>query len=222
MLDGASDWPLTFEGNVGTSTLKLESGISSADFSAPAVKVELDIPDSRELERFAGPLPVATSVSLRGEVQRDGKHLFRLLLADSKLGESPLGATVELDLSDDLPRVTGNIDLDFLDADMLVLESSDDGAAAVEETAPATTEAEAEQPEGEESDESEGGDFVIAERDSLLPVTGKFELKIGEVRNLKADLRDLHLDQGTPSRPARIGRISVAAACHDQMRTSRS
>jgi len=189
---GAAEWPWSFDGTVGGSTLKVDSQVAAADFSTPGVTTfELLIPDSRELEVITGPIPNFGVINLAGEVSREAVGRFSLPSIEGKFGESPIEAVINLDLTKRLPSITGEIELAFLDAEALRVEESEEDGRERNEAG-----------EAEPSDQSGGGAVAssdqpagdeIPEREFVLPVEGTFQLKIGEITNASTTVRNLQL-----------------------------
>ncbi|MGI9244450.1 MAG: hypothetical protein ACR2RV_26860, partial [Verrucomicrobiales bacterium] len=186
---GVAEWPWAFDGTVGASTLKVNSQVAATDFSTLGVTTfELLIPDSRELEVLTGPIPYFGEISLAGEVSREAVGKFSLPLLEGKLGDSPVDAVIDIDLTKRLPSITGEIELAFLDAAALRVDGDEEQAGEAQEAEPSDQPAEeavvsSDKPVSEE----------IAEREFVLPVEGAFQLKIGEVTNTPTTVRDVQL-----------------------------
>ena len=125
---GAAEWPWSFDGKVGASSLMVNSQVAATDANVTGITTfELKIPDSRELHSITGPMPHFGSILLGGEVTRTEDGLYSLPKLKGNLGESPINAKIDVDLSQAIPRITGEIELAFLDIEALKIEAERSG-----------------------------------------------------------------------------------------------
>jgi uncharacterized protein involved in outer membrane biogenesis len=179
LFTGAAEWPWSFDGTVGASTLMVNSQVAATGGKVSGITTfELKIPDSRELHSITGPIPHFGSILLGGEVTRTEDGLYSLPALKGNLGESPVNAKINVDLSRVIPKITGEIEIAFLDIEALKVQT--DGSA---------------EPETDRKEITQSDPPASAEKNSkpVLPVAGTFELRIGEITNTSSTIRDLSL-----------------------------
>jgi len=178
--DQRTVWPLELEGRLGSATLHLDGHMSADDFRIPGeLHFELEIPEIGDLIPSIGHLPGIAPIRLSGDSRRESPDQFQLANVQGTLGGAPLKAGLRLDLSGELPRIEGGIEVASVDLRSGPGRAADVGAKA-----------------GTEVTAKTGPDAGV-----LLPFVGDLTLKVGSITGPLGELVTQNLSVGFAVEP---------------------
>lgn len=179
-------WPFDIAGTLGDATVSLEGQVSAQNYAIPGkMHFEIAVPELEQLVPITGDLPDFGGLVLAGDINRESADRLVLPALEGKLGEAPITGSLGIDISGEIPRVEGELDLAFVDLAAFRKEEADSSA---EET-PSALEPVVEESEPEAKPEED------EEESPVFPFVGKIDLRLGEFRGMVegAEVRDLRM-----------------------------